>query len=42
MVGSNVNHEQLSHIAERTILESDLSKDRSIDFEEFRKVSSHD
>jgi len=38
MVGSNINHEQLSHIAERTILESDLSNDRSIDFEEFQKA----
>jgi len=38
MVGSNINAEQLSHIAERTILESDLSHDRAIDFEEFQKA----
>ena len=39
MVGTKINQEQLSHIAERSMLESDLSKDREIDFEEFQKVS---
>ena len=38
MVGTKINQEQLSHIAERSMLESDLSKDREIDFEEFQKV----
>ena len=38
MVGTKINQEQLSHIAERSMLESDLSKDREIDFEEFKKV----
>lgn len=38
LVGANISQEQLSHIAERTLLESDKSKDRRISFEEFKEV----
>jgi len=41
MVGTKINQEQLSHIAERSMLESDLSKDREIDFEEFKKAMTN-
>jgi len=41
MVGTKINQEQLSHIAERSMLESDLSKDREIDFEEFQKAMTN-
>jgi len=40
LVGANISQEQLSHIAERTLLESDKSKDRKISFEEFKEVLS--
>ena len=40
LVGANISQEQLSHIAERTLLESDKSKDRRISFEEFKEVSN--
>ena len=39
MVGANISPDQLSYIAERTILESDKDNDRSISREEFLKVS---
>ena len=39
LVGANISQEQLSHIAERTLLESDKSKDRRISFEEFKEVT---
>lgn len=35
MVGANISPEQLSYIAERTILESDKNNDRCINKEEF-------
>ena len=38
LVGSNINQEQLSHIAERTMLETDTNNDRLITFEEFTTV----
>nr|XP_002128696.1 calcineurin B homologous protein 1-like [Ciona intestinalis] len=38
LVGANINQDQLSHIAERTLLESDTNNDRHISFEEFKTV----
>lgn len=35
MVGANISEEQLSSIAERTILEADKDNDQMISFEEF-------
>lgn len=35
MVGANISEEQLTSIAERTILEADLDKDQKISFDEF-------
>lgn len=40
MVGANISEEQLSSIAERTILEADEDKDQMISFEEFCKALS--
>ncbi|CAK8693178.1 calcineurin B homologous protein 1-like [Clavelina lepadiformis] len=40
LVGSNISKEQLSHIAERTLLESDKNNDRNITFDEFKTVMS--
>jgi len=40
LVGSNINKEQLSHIADRTMHECDSDNDRLITFEEFKRVSS--
>nr|CAB3230701.1 calcineurin B homologous protein 1-like [Phallusia mammillata] len=36
LVGANISKEQLSHIAERTLLECDTNNDRQITFEEFK------
>ena len=38
LVGSNINQEQLSQIAERTLLES-ADEDRQISFEAFKEVN---
>lgn len=38
MVGANISEEQLSSIAERTILEADQNGDQMISFEEFCKA----
>lgn len=38
MVGANISEEQLSSIAERTILEADQDGDQMISFEEFCKA----
>lgn len=38
MVGANISPEQLSYIAERTILESDKDNDRSISKDEFMRA----
>ncbi|XP_018322906.1 calcineurin B homologous protein 1 [Agrilus planipennis] len=38
MVGANISEEQLTSIAERTILEADEDKDQMISFEEFCKA----
>lgn len=40
MVGANISEEQLTSIAERTILEADLDKDQMISFDEFYKALS--
>lgn len=38
MVGANISSEQLSSIAERTIIEADQDGDQMISFEEFAKA----
>jgi len=38
MVGANISEDQLTSIAERTILEADTDADNLISFEEFKKV----
>lgn len=38
MVGANINEEQLSSIAERTIVEADEDGDQMISFDEFCKA----
>lgn len=38
MVGANISSDQLASIADRTILEADRDGDKSISFEEFRKI----
>lgn len=40
MVGANISEDQLSSIAERTILEADEDKDQMISFQEFCKALS--
>ena len=38
MVGANISSDQLASIVDRTILEADRDGDKSISFEEFRKI----